>query len=67
MKLAVSRVRERPEEKDRYIDMDLQYRLYNEYTRICFENNGILLSTDCDIQTTYESVRTKVKEILEES
>ena len=67
VKIAVSRVRERPEEKDRYIDMDLQYRLYNEYTRICFENNGILLSTDCDIQTTYESVRTRVKEILEES
>ena len=67
VKIAVSRVRARPEEKDRYIDMDLQYRLYNEYTRICFENNGILLSTDCDIQTTYESVRTKVKEILEES
>ncbi len=65
VKIAVSRVRARPEEKDRYIDMDLQYRLYNEYRRICFENIGILLSTDCDLSDSYRTVKTKVKEILE--
>ena len=65
VKIAVSRVRERPEEKDRYIDMDLQYKLYGEYRRIGFENRGGLVSTDCDLADSYQVVRTKVKEILE--
>lgn len=45
---AVARVRLRPEEKDRYIDMDLQYRLREEYINICKANGGILLSTERD-------------------
>lgn len=65
VKIAVSRVRERPEEKDRYIDMDLQYKLYGEYRRIGFENRGVLVSTDCDLADSYQVVRTKVKEIME--
>ena len=45
---AITRVRLRPEEKDRYIDMDLQYRLREEYINICKTNGGILLSTEKD-------------------
>ena len=65
VKIAVSRVRDRPEEKDRYIDMDLQYRLYSEYRRISFENRSVSVSTDCDLADSYQVVRTKVTEILE--
>ena len=33
--MAISRVRQRPEEKDRYIDVALQYKLSAEYRNIC--------------------------------
>ncbi len=45
VEVAVERVRRRPEEKDRYIDMDLQYRLREEYLKICEQNGGICIST----------------------
>ena len=61
---AVARVRRRPEEKDRYIDMDLQYKLRKEYVDICNVNNGILISTLKPEDECYEVVKNKVKEIL---
>ena len=53
---AVSRVRKRPEEKNRYIDIALQYRLRQEYQNICQENNGFLISSDGDAMQTYENI-----------
>lgn len=53
---AVSRVRKRAEEKDRYIDMDLQYRLRDEYRNICKENDGILLSSEHSPEETFSEV-----------
>ena len=61
---AVARVRRRPEEKDRYIDMDLQYRLRKEYIDICSANNGILVSTTQTEDACYELVKNAVKEML---
>ena len=61
---AVARVRRRPEEKDRYIDMDLQYRLRKEYIDICSANNGILISTTQTEDACYELVKNAVKEML---
>lgn len=42
---AVTRVRSRLAERDRYIDMDLQYKLRRQYCRIARQNRGILLSS----------------------
>ena len=53
---AVSRVRKRPEEKNRYIDMALQYRLRQEYQNICRENHGFLISSDGDAMQTYKNI-----------
>ena len=64
VEVAVERVRSRPEEKDRYIDMDLQYKLRDEYLKICKANNGILVSTDSDIEATYKKVKTAVEEVM---
>ena len=47
---AVKRVRSRIEEKDRYIDMELQYKLRDEYIKICKANNGVLISTEMPIE-----------------
>lgn len=63
--LAVSRVRERPDEKNRYIDMELQDRLREEYRRICLENNGICLSTACDVRATFENILQEMKTVSE--
>lgn len=61
---AVARVRRRTEEKDRYIDMDLQYRLRKEYVDICEANGGILISTLKSEEECYDIVRNAVKEML---
>lgn len=54
---AVKRVRDRPAERDRYIDMDLQYRLAEEYRTICRECGGILIPSSCGIRETFETVK----------
>ncbi len=40
---AVARVRSRTAERDRYIDMELQYKLRRQYCRIARQNRGIIL------------------------
>ena len=62
---AVSRVRSRPEEKDRYIDMELQHRLRREYIDICFSNRGILIPTALSEDACYALVKDAVKEVLQ--
>lgn len=62
---AVARVRRRPEEADRYIDMDLQYKLRKEYRDICAANGGVLISTMRPEEECYETVKNKVKEMLQ--
>ena len=61
---AVARVRKRPEEKTRYIDMELQYRLRQEYIEICKANGGILISTLQSEDECYNIVKKAVKELL---
>lgn len=53
---AVERVRSRPEEKERYIDLQLQYKLKDEYRKICDENNGILISSLEEPEKTFSKV-----------
>lgn len=62
--IAVSRVRKREEEKDRYIDIELQYKLRQEYINICKANNGILISTQQDEDETYRQVKIAIERII---
>ena len=55
---AVKRVRQREEEKERYIDMELQYRLREEYLKIAEAVGGVVIRT---VQTEEESFQTVVK------
>lgn len=64
VELAVKRVRSREEEKDRYIDMDLQYRLRSEYIVICKANNGVLISTEMPIEDSYAIVKKEVERVI---
>ncbi len=63
---AISRVRSRPEERDRYIDLDLQYKLRKTYLEICKKNNGVLISTEQPIEDTYEQMRIAVERKLKQ-
>lgn len=58
---AVARVRERPEEKDRYIDMELQHKLREEYLKICEINGGTLVSTEKSPDESYTLVKQTVE------
>lgn len=61
---AVERVRMRPAEKDRYIDMPLQYLLKEEYKEICDANNGTLVKSDVGIGHTFSAIKTCVYQLL---
>ncbi len=61
---AVKRVRNRIEEKDRYIDMELQYKLRDEYIKICKANKGVLISTEMPIEECYAIVRREVERVM---
>lgn len=61
---ATNRVRSRIEEKDRYIDMDLQYKLRDEYIEICKANEGVLISTEMPVETCYAIVKKEVERVM---
>lgn len=62
---AISRVRSRKEEKDRYIDLDLQFKLRKEYKSICKANGGILIPTNISADESYEIVRKEINKVLD--
>lgn len=62
---AVWRVRQRVEEKDRFIDMDLQYALREAYQTLSREKNGVLLSSLEPEEETFEKVKHYVKKVME--
>ncbi len=59
--VALMRVRSRPEERDRFVDTELQDRLHDEYRDIAMLNHGILLSSDDTAQNTYENIANLVR------
>ena len=61
---AVKRVRSRKTEKDRYVDMELQYKLRDEYIAICKANNGVLISTEMPIEDCYAIVKKEVERMI---
>ena len=63
---AVGRVRKRSEEKDRYIDMELQYLLKDEYKVICDVNHGILVRSDIDIYQTFSDIKANIYQFWDE-
>ena len=62
--VAVKRVRQREDEKDSYIDMELQYRLRDEYLYIAGLVDGIVVQTE---KTEVESFEAIVKAVEEKN
>lgn len=63
---AIERVRRRPDEKERYIDVELQYLLHDEYKKICKANDGILISTAQSEEDTYKQIINEIRKVLED-
>lgn len=61
---AIKRVRSRNEEKNRYIDMDFQYKLKEEYLKICNANKGVLISSEMSVEECYEIVKKEVEKVM---
>ena len=64
--VAVGRVRRRPEEKNRYIDMGLQYALRDEYIEICNKNGGVLINTEETEDESFAKVLSAVNKAVSE-
>ena len=56
VEVAVSRVRARENERNRYIDMDLQYNLRDEYRLIATAENAPILDSTKTIEKTLEKL-----------
>ncbi len=61
---AIARVRRRPDEKDRYIDIPLQYALRDAYLNICKKNSGVLVNTDLGILESFGVIKKTTERIL---
>ena len=61
---AVKRVRNRPNEKNRYIDMDLQYKLRDLYLKIAKRNNGVIINTETSPEDCFKIIKTDVNEVI---
>ncbi|MCI8361514.1 MAG: dTMP kinase [Clostridiales bacterium] len=61
---AIARVRSRPEEKDRFIDVPLQRRLRREYLDIARRADGIVVPTDKGVFASMALIRDAVDQVL---
>lgn len=61
---AVSRVRSRENEKDRYVDMDLQYRLRDQYLKIAKETDGIIIESDKAIEEAFQIIKETAIKVI---
>ena len=64
VKTAINRVRIRIDEKDRFIDEKLQYRLRDAYLQIAKVNGYPVIRTDRDCERTFLEIRKKTEEII---
>ena len=61
---AIKRVRARPEEKDRYVDVELQKKLHDLYVLIARENGGIVVSTLISEDISFKRIVFEVERML---
>ena len=61
---AIARVRARPEEHDRYIDIELQHRLRKTFLDIADSNHGIIINTQNSVVDCFYIIKSAVDEVL---
>ena len=63
---AVERVRKRREERDRYIDLKMQYKLRKEYLDLAAANGGIVISSTGPAEKNFQKIIKIIEKCLEE-
>jgi len=58
---AISRVRKREAEQNKWIDVPLQYKLRNEYINICKSCGGVLINSGYEEEITFDNVYKYIK------
>ena len=61
---AISRVRSRKQEKNRYIDTALQHRLREQYLNIARENGGVVIDSSLPVEEIFQTICSKVMQKL---
>lgn len=61
---AIKRVRSRANEKNRYIDIEMQYKLRDNYLKIANQVNGVIISTDKEIEDAFNIVKSHVDKLF---
>lgn len=61
---AVNRVRSRESEKNRYIDIALQYRLRQQYLKIAEDVGGIVISSDKEADACFREVLSHTEGLI---
>lgn len=64
--LAIERVRERKEERDKYIDLTLQYKLRQEYLDLAQANGGFIIPSSGAAEENFRNIKKIVEKYLEE-
>lgn len=61
---AMTRVRLRNEEKERYVNLELQYGLRKAFKKICNANGGVCIKSEGDVSDTYKKLKRAAKKQL---
>ena len=57
VEIALKRIRERASEKNKYIDIGLQYELRNQYLEIAKECDGIIISSNKTVDYCFDEIK----------
>lgn len=64
VEVAVQRVRQREDERERYIDMELQYRLREEYLQIAEATQGVVITTEQSEAESFQLIIKAIKKMM---
>ena len=64
---AIERVRRRPEERDRFIDVELQYKLRQQYLNIAADVGGIVITTNRPAEDCFKQVLQALLPVMQNS
>jgi len=62
---AIKRIRERTDEKDKYIDIDLQYKLREQYLKIAKDCGGIIISSNKKVDKCFDEVIKNINLVVD--
>lgn len=63
---AIQRVRSRPNEKDRIINISFQQKLRNHFINIANENDGTIIDSNDSVENCFQNIKSIVKGVIDD-